>query len=208
MSFTNQVDDISEGRFPDGSLDILSLTNTTPRAANRLGGGNTPPQLAALGDRTIRLGQTVSFTASATDAEAPPQTLAYSLDAGAPAGASIGATSGLFTWTPQPDQAPSTNSMTVRVADNGAPPLSASRNFTIIVLLPPKASITHSGAGQITLSFDTVAGRTYEVRYKDNLADAQWALLNPAVVATGPTLTSVDNINAHPQRFYRIVQVD
>ena len=208
VSFTNQIDDISEGRYPDGTLNILSLTNTTPRAANSLSARNTPPQLASIGDRTIRLGQTVSFSANGSDTDTPAQTLAYALDAGAPLGASINAQSGLFVWTPAGNQTPSTNAITVRVTDNGAPPLSASQNFTIIALLPPRVSITHAGGGNITLSFDTVAGRTYEVRYKDNLGDPEWLLLNPAVVAPGTTLTAMDNINANPQRFYRIVQVN
>src|SRR5678815_1575157 len=39
-----------------------------------------------------------TFTASATDADLPAQALAFSL-VGAPAGASIDATTGVFTWT-------------------------------------------------------------------------------------------------------------
>ncbi|NJR53099.1 MAG: hypothetical protein HC780_29630, partial [Leptolyngbyaceae cyanobacterium CSU_1_3] len=35
-----------------------------------------------------------------TDADQPAQTLTYSLDVDAPAGATINATTGVFTWTP------------------------------------------------------------------------------------------------------------
>jgi hypothetical protein len=46
VDFGAQVDDISEGRFPDGTPNITVLGRTTPRAANRLAGANTTPVIA------------------------------------------------------------------------------------------------------------------------------------------------------------------
>src|SRR5207249_10026419 len=46
---------------------------------------------------------------------------------------SLNPSSGLFSWTPTEAQGPSTNTVTVRVTDNGVPPLSDTRNFTIVV---------------------------------------------------------------------------
>ena len=208
INFGLQVDDLTEGRFPDGAAFISALTMPTPRAANQLGNGaNTPPTLAAIGDRTVRLGQTVNITASATDVDVPAQTLAFDFASTVPAGATINGTSGLFNWTPAENQAPTTNTITLRVTDNGVPAMSSSRTFTLIVLLPPSAAITRDGAG-ISLAFDTTAGRTYQVQYKNNLNDADWLPLNPAVVASGPTLAASDTITGQPQRFYRIVQQD
>jgi hypothetical protein len=45
ITFTNQLDDLSEGRYPDGTATIVSMPGTaSPRAANYLeGGNNTPP---------------------------------------------------------------------------------------------------------------------------------------------------------------------
>ena len=43
----------------------------------------------------------LTFTATATDADLPANTLTFSLDAGAPAGGmTIDASTGVFTWTP------------------------------------------------------------------------------------------------------------
>lgn len=208
ITFANQVDDITEGRFPDSAPLISVLTAPSPRTANQLGtGDNTPPTLAPVADRTIRLGQTVSFTASASDVDDPAQTLTFDLAGASPLGSSINSATGLFTWTPSEPQAPSTNSITVRVTDNGLPAQSASRTFTVVVLLPPSATIARDGNG-IGLTFDTTAGRTYQVQFKDQLNDAQWQPLNPAVVAAGPTLGTTDTITGQPQRFYRIIQLD
>jgi hypothetical protein len=61
----------------------------------------------------------LTFTAAATDADLPANTLTYTL-IGAPIGAEIGANSGLFTWTPTAGQSPGTYTFTVRVSDGTA----------------------------------------------------------------------------------------
>jgi hypothetical protein len=55
--------------------------------------------------------------------------LSYSLGAGAPAGAAIHPTSGLFTWTPSEAQGPGAYPITITVTDDGSPALSHSRTF-------------------------------------------------------------------------------
>src|SRR6185503_18763150 len=78
VSFEGQVDDISEGRFADGAAFIARLAVPTPGAPNVLAGFNTAPRLATIPDQTVTLGQILQLTVVATDAEAPPQTLAFS----------------------------------------------------------------------------------------------------------------------------------
>ena len=209
VRFTNQVSNISEGRFADGASAIYSMTTPTPRLPNTLGGGNTAPQLAAIADKIVTLGQTLSFTASATDAEAPPQTLSFKMDGSVPNGAMIGAASGLFTWTPNADQTPSTNAVTLRVTDSGAPPLSATRMFTVFVVAPPRISgITPPLNGVVTLTLPAIVGKTYRVEYKDNLNDSSWTPLGSNRLAISTTLIVEDNLGAQPQRFYRVLVVD
>jgi hypothetical protein len=91
---------------------------------------NVAPVLAAIGNKTASEGSPLTFTATATDADIPANTLTFSLDAGAPAGATIGASSGVFNWTPP---TAGTFPVTVRVTDNGVPPLSDAESFTITV---------------------------------------------------------------------------
>src|SRR4051812_8769633 len=109
----------------------------------------------------MALGGTLSFTAVASDVDIG-QTLTLSLGAGAPAGATIHPSTGLFTWQPTSAQAPSTNLITVVVADNGSPALGASRAFTVVVKKPNTAPILAAIADQTvmsgsTLSFSAVA---------------------------------------------------
>src|SRR5205814_4711007 len=92
---------------------------------------NLAPDLAPIGDKSVVEGSLLTFTAVATDADLPSNVLAFSLDAGAPAGATINATTGVFTWTP-PD-GPVTATVTVRVTDNGTPALSDFETLHITV---------------------------------------------------------------------------
>ena len=99
---------------------------------------NEPPQLDPIGNRVAQAGDTVTFTARATDPDLPQDTLTYSLDPGAPAGASIEAATGAFSW-PSCDASPGTYQVTVRVSDSGTPALSATQ--TVTITLVPQAQL-------------------------------------------------------------------
>lgn len=95
---------------------------------------NEPPTLAAIADRTLAEGTVFSFINSAADTDLPRQTLRFSLDPDAPPGASIDPQSGLFLWAIGEDAGPSTNRITVRVADDALDARSAARTFTVVVV--------------------------------------------------------------------------
>ena len=134
VTFAAQTTDVSEGRFPDGSAAIRALSLTTPRGGNLLSQPNTAPVLDAIPDKTVAEESLLTFTATARDSNQPPQALTFSLDAGAPTGAGINATNGVFTWLPTEAQGPGIYPITVRVTDSGSPPLSATRSFAVQVL--------------------------------------------------------------------------
>src|SRR5262249_52265792 len=134
------------------------------------------PVLRPIENTTINEAATVTFTATAIDPN-PTVHLIYSLDSG-PLGTSIDPNSGVFTWTP-PD-GPATAQVTVRVTDNGSPPLSDTRTFTITVLnVPPTTAVSgpsHGVPGQprtFTLSasdpspVDQAAGFTFGIDWGD-----------------------------------------
>jgi subtilisin-like proprotein convertase family protein len=89
---------------------------------------NQAPVIQPIANQTVLVGQTVTANVLANDADLPANSLTYSLDAGAPAGAAISG-AGLFTWTPSSS---GTNVISVIVSDNGDPSLSATNTFTVV----------------------------------------------------------------------------
>jgi hypothetical protein len=210
IAFGQQTNDVSQGRYADGAGSLYFMTVPTPRGPNVIGGAgiNTPPQLQPLFDRTVTLGQTLSFQAVATDSDIPAQTLRFAL-INFPSGASIDAVTGRVTWTPTSLQTPSTNSFTVRVTDDGVPPLSSSHSFAVRVAGPPRiGGITPPVAGALTLTVPVIPGKTYRVEYKDNLNAATWSPLGGDRHPATETLVVQDNLAGGPQRFYRVVILD
>src|SRR3989442_16001290 len=90
---------------------------------------NRAPVLAAIGNKSVAENAALTFTISATDPDS--DTVSYSAT-GLPAGATLNATTGAFSWTPGYDQAGS-YPVTFRATDNGSPALSASEAITITV---------------------------------------------------------------------------
>lgn len=148
VSFGSQVSDVSQGRFLDGSASVVSMTIPTPRLPNVL--PNTAPTLAAIGNKELTLGQTLVFNASAADNDVPAQLLNYGLGAEAPLDAMINSLSGEFRWTPT--AAPSTNTLSILVSDNGTPSLSATQTFRVTVYPPPTITAEMNG-GQMQLTW-------------------------------------------------------
>lgn len=103
------------------------------RVTVTVGEVNQPPHLEPIPDASINEGVLYTFTAVASDADRPANTLTFSLAPGAPAGATIDPVTGQFTWTPTEAQGPGGYNLTVRVTDNGVPPLEDSIRFTLAV---------------------------------------------------------------------------
>ena len=164
---------------------------------------NTPPVLSPIANATIIAGQTLLVTNIATDADVPSQTLTWSL-AAQPAGASINPTNGLLVWPPAILQSPSTNLFTVVVTDNGAPPMSATQGFSVVVRRPaaPVFVVPKVMAGKFQSMISGSAGPDYSVYATTNLASG-WQLLfttNPVALP----FQFFDPATNFWQRFYRV----
>src|SRR5262249_2892026 len=114
----------------DNGSPTLSDSKTFSVTVNEV---NTAPVLAAISNKTVNEGSLLTFTASATDADLPANTLTYSLAAGAPAGALINSSTGVLTRTPSETQGGSAHYITLVRTDNGSPTLSDSKTFSVTV---------------------------------------------------------------------------
>jgi len=165
-------------------------------------GPNTVPVLAVVANQTINVGQYLSITNSASDADIPAQTLTFSLPAG-PANATLGVSSGVFNWRPLVTQANTTNAVTVVVTDNGTPNLSATQNFSVLVnqLIAPTVTVSAPAGGPLGFSVNGQTGPDYAVQASSNLTGWSTVFItnSPAMPFAWTT-----NIGISPQQFYRI----
>ncbi|HEX7569488.1 MAG TPA: hypothetical protein VF492_03195, partial [Verrucomicrobiae bacterium] len=181
---------------------LLSHTTTVALTLNSIIPPNTAPVLAIITNRTVNVGQTVGFTASATDTNQPPQTLAFALLAGA-TNATLNTNSGAFSFRPLVTQANATNGFTLKVADNGTPSLSATQTFSVIVnpLSVPGIGNISAAGGQFSFSVGGQSGPDYAIETSTNLT--QWSNV---FITNSPVLPFnwTDAATNSPQRFYRI----
>jgi len=209
--FEAQTPDVSEGRWPDGATHRYFMTTPTPGAPNQIEHPeNQPPVLTDLADHTVPALTLLTFTVRADDPD-PDQTLVFSLDPGAPAGAAIHPHTGVFTWTPTQTQGPGAYPVTFRVTDNGVPSLSDVRTITITVTsVDPSrlqfTGIAPSGDSELILTWTAEPGVTYRIESSNEITASAWSSQGE-YSATGPTLSAnlprPDGTNA----FFRIRQL-
>ena len=165
---------------------------------------NHPPVLLAIADQTVLAGRTLLVTNSASDADAPPQLLGYSLF-NPPAGASIDTNSGLFSWRPAVAQSPSTQTVAVVVSDNGVPVLTATQSFKVTVTRPavPVLNAVAMTNGPFGFWINGDTGPDYVIQSSTDLAS--WI---PVFTNRSPPLPCLwvdTNSPTCPIRFYRTV---
>jgi hypothetical protein len=190
----------------DNGVPSLSATNQFQVAVAEV---NQPPVVEAIANQTIKQGDSLTAAAQASDPDIPGNILTFSLEAGAPTGASIDAVTGVFSWTPTGAQAPSTNTITVRVTDNGSPSFSATTSFTAIVnasaegLSRPLLNLLLLATGQYALELTGETGRNCRIQTSTDLRN--WMDLtntsNAILVVPLPSPVEADS----RQRFYRAV---
>jgi hypothetical protein len=76
--------------------------------------------------------------------------------------------------------------------------------FDIAPSPPVFQQVTQTG-GVVTLTWDALAGRSYQVRFKTDLTQTDWRDAGGLVTATNTSVTATDIIGSDRQRFYRVV---
>jgi hypothetical protein len=195
VDFSLQTEGVSEGRLPDGGINIVRFATTaSPGAANYL-----PPTnvviIVAPRDRTAYRGERVEFSVVAAGA-AP---LSYRW---------------LFNDAPLADQTATnlvfagvqmTNAGSYRVQVTNLVSVALSDSAVLTVLAPPSGSAELVGNRTVRLSFTVLPGRSYQFEYKNNLEDPGWTALGSPVLAVAGTLIQDDGIGSRAKRFYRLV---
>ncbi len=144
---------------------------------------NDTPVLASIGNKTIKQATLLTFTATATDVDAG-QTKTFSLVT-TPSGATINATTGVFSWTPS-----ATGSFTfkIRVTDNGVPVLFDEEQITVTV------TTTLVAKQHLTTIQQPEEGFNKTGIYPNPVRDQFTVMLDPSVSGISGILTNVNGV--------------
>jgi hypothetical protein len=191
---------VSDGGSPD-----LSDTNTV---VVQVLDTNVAPTLEPIPDQVVWEGDLLTFTALASDADVPADTLRFALELGAPGGAAIGALNGVFTWTPVEAEVPNTNHITVTVTDDAPAPLSDSQTFKVVsrALKLGLNRPQRFANGDLSFRFKGTQGQRYVLEGSPNFTG--WIPLRE-FVAEQAIFTITDQTSAEfPIRYFRARPVE
>ena len=153
---------------------------------------NLPPELAAIGNQQGLVGQTLDFTAEASDPDFPANTLTFTLADTTVSGMAIDPASGAFTWTPLVSD---TVQATVVVTDGGG--LFDSETIELLIRAaddttntPPRFDFELTAADRTT---DEEVELSFEVKAFDDQGDAITYSIDQASLDEGMTMTTVED---------------
>ena len=165
---------------------------------------NQPPIFLDPRPRYVKAGELLTF-ATAVDKDLPAQSVGFHFGSLAPAGATIDPTTGIFSWTPTPAQAPGRYAVLIEATDNGAPNLTASFTYDLQVFAADATVIALTASLEfqlVVIRWASVTGDRFQVESAASLGDA-WTPFGDVLVATGTSMT-VQRAPTAPSQFYRV----
>jgi glucuronoarabinoxylan endo-1,4-beta-xylanase len=197
---------LSLAQQPDVAVTNAAFTYDIPAASvvtfTGTASTNLPPALAEIADVTAQAGMRLAITNLASDPNLPGQALSFTLLSG-PSNATLNSSTGVLEWRPLVSQADSTNIVRVKVQDDGTPVLSATNEYSIVVLpifAPSMGSFRWEGSG-LSLPVTGPIGPDYTLYISTNLS--VWELYATTNPLSMPFEFSETNSTA-PGRFFRI----
>lgn len=165
---------------------------------------NSPPVFNANLSQTTHLGCVFEMLLPAYDTDIPKNKLNFSFLNTPPAGTTLNPDSGLFSWRPGDNFAFTTNTFTVRVSDDGDPPLSTTNTFTIVILDGVRIKVFETNQ-MLGFSWNTIPGRKYQLQYKDKFSIYNWSDIGQIITATGTNTIFIYTNISQPSRFFRVI---
>ncbi len=182
----------------DGMAETTNTFQVTVWPTNHL------PVLVPVPDQLVHAQMKVCVTNVATDPDAPPQTLRFSLGADSPPGAWVDPITGVFEWIPD-ESLLGTNIVIIQVTDDGQPPQTASVSFGVVVFERPRLEATCVSATELAVRWTAVPGCVYRVQFESGADQAEWFDVGPEVTASGFWAEIITEIVPETARFYRVM---
>jgi hypothetical protein len=158
---------------------------STPGSVTVSVSGNHPPAFGPVSDVVASVLVPLTLTNPATDADVANH-LTYSLGPDVPTNVMINPGNGTVLWTPNRQQAASTNTITLQVADDGVPPLSNRVSFVVYV-----NDFIETTLGTAAIAVGESTNVAIDIFSSAALSDSQCLLQMPADRITNATVTAL-----------------
>ncbi|MGC8829041.1 MAG: lamin tail domain-containing protein [Verrucomicrobiia bacterium] len=197
VTFGQQYDNISQGRFPDGSTNIVFMNIVTPGFPNMVEG-----RVANIDPIPINPGGVVYLIINVSDVLT--NFIRFEPGVGFPSDAFLDPNRGIFVWVSPTNQPLGDFKFFVKVCDLRPGASVIDVMFTIRVIPPINLNIQkNQQLKTVTLYWNSLTQQVYKIQYKTNLNDVNWTEFLP-ITSTSTTTTVVIPMT-NQSGFFRII---
>lgn len=199
ITFGPQIDNISQGRFPDGSTNIYFLLYPTPSAPNVISGN-----VELISPLETVPGGVIYFQIQATNI--PAAYVKYEPGENFPNEAYLDTSRGIFIWVIPDDSAVNKQvNFTIKICDMRPGASTINLNVSVKILPPIVANISKDKFNILSISWNSETQRVYQLQYKTNINDLDWFNLTPPLTATSSIITiTVPPTNT--MQYFRVIK--
>ncbi len=196
ITFGTQIDNVSQGRFPDGSTNIYSMNIPTPALPNVM-----DAFVSEFEPIRISPGGTAFIQFHVPNV--PPNLLIFKPGPGMPADAYLDKDRGIFVWLAPVSQFSFNTNFSIKICDLRPGGSTINVNITIVVV---NINVRIGKLNNfVTLTWNSTTQQTYRVEYKDDLNNFEWSNIAPLINATSSTTTILIPIT-NQYRYFRIIE--
>lgn len=191
------VTDNNPGAAGNTQLSVTNIFTVTVTEENSV------PTLEPIQDQSVHFDVPLTIAVTASDVDLPANKLVYTLES-SPTGMQINETTGAITWTPGEGQVGS-YSVTVKVQDDGTPPMNATRTFQVTVTGEGARLEIERAAAFVRIRASGDVGVQYELQGSADLLT--WQKLTEFQM-TGTPFAYIDpDSDSGEARFYRLLLI-
>jgi len=196
VTFGTQIDNISQGRFPDGGTNIYFMNMFTPGLPNLIDAVVSKVEPIRISPGGIAF---ILFQVS----NVPLNLLRFDAGPGMPPDAYLDKDRGIFVWSAPSGQFSGITNFSIKICD--LRPGGSTINVDITIMIINLNVSIGKLNNFVSLTWNSTTQQAYRIQYKDDLNSLEWLSLESLINATSsPTTILIPMTNQH--RFFRVIE--
>jgi len=196
VTFGTQIDNVSQGRFPDGGTNIYFMNMFTPGLPNLIDAVVSKVEPIRISPGGIAF---ILFQVS----NVPLNLLRFDAGPGMPPDAYLDKDRGIFVWSAPSGQFSGITNFSIKICD--LRPGGSTINVDITIMIINLNVSIGKLNNFVSLTWNSTTQQAYRIQYKDDLNSLEWLSLESLINATSsPTTILIPMTNQH--RFFRVIE--